>query len=119
MGDITGRTTGGGSGSGTLHLPPVELPDPAGLSEEQVCGRTCVWCRGVLDNTTAFDLGARKVNAHGSGARWYPRCCRRPCGFQHIHQALLDHTQSCEQCADDLTRCTDGKALRTAMRTVR
>ncbi|AZM53814.1 hypothetical protein DMA15_15520 [Streptomyces sp. WAC 01529] len=97
---------------------PIKLPVPDQLSEEQVCGRTCVWCESALDNTTAVDLGVGKRNTHGSAARWYPRCCR-PCGFRRIYQAFLDHIQSCEQCADDLTRCPDGKALRMAMREVR
>ncbi|MGW0537793.1 hypothetical protein [Streptomyces sp. NPDC003032] len=97
---------------------PIQLPDPAGLAEDQVCGRRCVWCAASLNTAIAVDLGARDVDAHGSGARWFPRCCRS-CGHTHIYRALLDHTQSCEQCADDLTRCPDGTALRMAMRMVR
>lgn len=96
----------------------VALPDPAGLAEEQVCGRRCIWCAANLDNTTAADLGAREVDAHGSITPWFPRCCP-PCGRTHIYSALLDHTQRCEQCADDLTRCPDGTALRCVLRTVR
>lgn len=119
MGDITSPPSGGGSGSGTLPMTPIELPDPTGLAEEQVCGRRCVWCAANLNNTEAVDLGGRReVSAHGSLTQWFPRCCR-PCGFERIYGALLDHTQSCEQCADDFTRCSVGKALRMAMRTVR
>ncbi|MFI2617933.1 hypothetical protein [Streptomyces sp. NPDC018584] len=99
--------------------PPIELPDPCGLAEEQLCGRRCVWCTASLDNTIAVDLGERReVSAYGSVSRWFPRSCRR-CGFDHIYQALLGHTQSCEQCADDLTRCSVGTGLRMAMRAVR
>ncbi|QEV18916.1 hypothetical protein [Streptomyces alboniger] len=91
------------------------LTEPA---EEQLSGRRCIWCMASLSNNTAIDLGAREEIAHGSATRWFPRSCRA-CGFQHIYQALLDHTQNCEQRADDLTRCTAGTALRMAMRTVR
>ncbi|QEV18653.1 hypothetical protein [Streptomyces alboniger] len=98
---------------------PVDLPDPSGLAEDQVCGRRCVWCVTSLSTDAAVDFGERReVSPHGGVSSWHPRCCR-PCGFEHVYRALLDHTQSCEQCADDLTRCAVGKALRMAMRQVR
>ncbi|QEV18606.1 hypothetical protein [Streptomyces alboniger] len=118
MGEITVPTSVAGSSGGILQALLTELPDPAELAEEQVCGRACVWCAAALHNTTALDLGARQADAHSCGARWYPRCCN-PCGFEHLHAALLDHSQSCEQCADDFLNCSVGKALRMAMRTVR
>ncbi|MFF8645871.1 hypothetical protein [Streptomyces sp. NPDC015345] len=98
---------------------PIELPAPSGLAEDQLCGRRCVWCAASLNTAITVDLRERReVSAHGSTSSWFPRCCR-PCGFEHIYRALLDHTQSCEQCADDLTRCRVGTGLRMAMRTVR
>lgn len=100
-------------------FPPIELPNPAGLAEEQLCGRRCVWCTASLNSAVAVDLGERReVSANGSVSRWFPRSCRR-CGFEHVYGALLDHSQSCEQCADDLTRCRVGTGLRMAMRGVR
>ncbi|MET9545710.1 hypothetical protein ABZY36_10430 [Streptomyces sp. NPDC006627] len=105
--------------SNAADITYFELSDPAELAEDQVCGRRCVWCAASLNTAIAVDLGERReVSAHGSTSSWFPRCCR-PCGFEHIYRALLDHTQSCEQCADDLTRCRVGTGLRMAMRTVR
>ncbi|MFH8289123.1 hypothetical protein [Streptomyces sp. NPDC018059] len=105
--------------SGTTAAVPIELPDPAGLAEEQLCGHRCVWCTASLNSAVAVDLGERReVSVNGGVSRWFPRSCRR-CAFEHIYQALLDHTQSCEQCADDLTRCRIGTGLRMAMRAVR
>ncbi|MEU1022744.1 hypothetical protein ABZ366_11770 [Streptomyces sp. NPDC005904] len=95
------------------------MPDRAELAEDQVCGRRCVWCAAGLNTAVALDLGERReVSAHGSVSSWFPRSCR-PCARGHVYRTLLDHTQSCEQCADDLTRCPGGKALRAAMRTLR
>lgn len=37
--------------------------------------RVDVWCAAPLSNAAAHDLGPRTVNAHGSAARWFPRCC--------------------------------------------
>lgn len=117
MGEVTGPPRAGGSGAVILHAPPIPLPDPHTLATAQVCGRACVWCSTALDNTTAVDLGERSADDRGT-PRWFPRCCR-PCGFHKIYVALLDHTQSCKQCAIDFARCIDGKALRMAMRAVR
>lgn len=117
MADITAPAPGAAGGSETL-APPLDLPDPSELSPAQVCGRACLWCHVTLDNAVAVDLGARDVEAHGSITRWYPRSCR-PCEFQRVYGALLNHTQSCEQCADDLIHCEPGTALRKAMRVVR
>jgi hypothetical protein len=96
MADTTGPASRAGSGtSNTLEAPPLQLPGPAGLSEQQVRGRACVWCAVALSNATAIDLAVREVSAHGSPTHWFPRGCR-PCAKLHVYRALLDHTQSCE-----------------------
>lgn len=118
MADSTGSGRGTAGGSGTLDAPPVPLPDLQNLSSNQVCGRACIWCHVTLDNTMAVDLGAREVDAHGSTTRWFPRACRG-CAFQRIYAVLLDHTASCEQCADNLAQCAEGTALRMLMRVAR
>lgn len=53
----------------------VELPDLESLSDAQQRGANCVWCVAPLSNATARDLGSRPVDAHGTLARWFPRCC--------------------------------------------
>lgn len=52
-----------------------ELPPVAGLSDEQQRGAACVWCATELTVQTAVDLGARRIDAHGSSVQWFPRGC--------------------------------------------
>lgn len=119
MGESTGPRAGARSGSGiTLDAPPVHLPDPAELSDQQARGRACVWCALALDNSTAHDLGVRDTDAHGSPVRWFPRSCRR-CAVVAAHKALLDHTENCLQCYDNQSHCADGQALRQALKETR
>lgn len=54
---------------------PIPLPGPTELSDAQQRGANCVWCTAPLSNEAAHDLGARPVDAHGTAARWFPRCC--------------------------------------------
>lgn len=96
----------------------VPVPDPEGLTEQQVRGRACVWCAVALNNATAIDLGTREQQAHGTLTHWFPRTCR-PCAVLHAYRAQLDHMQSCMQCADEPARCDEGSALRLALRLVR
>ncbi|MFD8852578.1 hypothetical protein [Streptomyces sp. NPDC059604] len=51
-------------------LPPVD-----DLTGQQQRGVHCVWCSVALANGTARDLGPRPVDAHGTSALWFPRCC--------------------------------------------
>lgn len=119
MGESTGPVPSARSGAGsTLDAPPVQLPDPDELSEQQVRGRACVWCAVALNNSTAHDLGVREADAHGSPASWFPRSCR-PCAVVAAHKAHLDHTEKCLQCYDNPARCTDGQALRQTLKEVR
>ncbi|MFJ8855128.1 hypothetical protein [Streptomyces sp. NPDC102437] len=53
----------------------IDLPDPAALSSAQQRGAQCVWCSAGLSNGTAHDLGPRLIDAHGTSALWFPRCC--------------------------------------------
>ncbi|WP_282796189.1 hypothetical protein [Streptomyces sp. CC224B] len=110
MSDITGQSTGSGSGPGTVPMPPIQLPDPAALAEEQVCGRRCVWCTASLNNTIAVDLGAREVDAHGSGARWFPRGCRS-CAYANFCERFQEHRTGCQQCSTGLPWCVTGQKL--------
>lgn len=54
----------------TQHLP--NLRD---LTEDQLRGRACVWCRVRLSNDTAIDLGAQRFKQLGHEAHWFPRAC--------------------------------------------
>ena len=51
------------------------LPAVASLSAAQQRGAACVHCGITLSARTAVDLGPRLVDAHGSSAQWFPRCC--------------------------------------------
>ncbi|MFF1711493.1 hypothetical protein [Streptomyces sp. NPDC058268] len=94
------------------------LPSVETLSEPQASGRACVWCAVALSNTTAANFGERAVDAHGSSAHWFPSGCR-PCVLLHVYRAQLDHTQTCEQCADEPARCRTGTALRQILKAAR
>ncbi|MFF1399347.1 hypothetical protein ACFVZD_36810 [Streptomyces sp. NPDC058287] len=96
----------------------LQVPDPGTLYEPQVRGQACVFCAVVLCTSTAVDLGQRDGEFHSTVARWFPRSCR-PCAIQHVYSAQLDHTQNCEQCADDPALCAHGTWLRLVMRQAR
>ncbi|WP_399926269.1 hypothetical protein [Streptomyces kanamyceticus] len=63
-----------------------------------------------ISTTTAVDLGPREADAHGSGARWFPRSCR-PCGYKHFCEAFEKHRKNCKQCATSLPWCVTGQRL--------
>ncbi|MGW1024176.1 hypothetical protein ACWD4J_10720 [Streptomyces sp. NPDC002577] len=88
------------------------------LSEQQVRGKACVWCAVALDNGTAVDLGPRAMKVVDDQARWFPRSCSS-CAEPHAYRALLDHSQRCEQCADDQSQCQEGTALRSTVKEAR
>ncbi len=110
MSDITGPPCGAVSSAAIRQAPPITLPDPAGLAEDQVCGRRCVWCAASLNNNEAVDLGARQVDAHGSGAHWFPRGCR-PCAYTHLSEASQQHRKTCKVCSTSLPWCRTGQTL--------
>lgn len=96
----------------------VDLPRVDTLTQAQVRGRACVWCSVALSNATAVNLGERTVDAHGSRTHWFPRACR-PCAKTNVYKALLDHTQSCEQCNDTPALCEAGSSLRATLKVAR
>lgn len=119
MGESTGPRPGARSGAGsTLDAPPLKLPEPGSLTEQQVRGRACVWCAVALNNATAHDLGMRSMRRLDTEFAWFPRSCR-PCTVAAAHRAHLDHTEKCLQCYDNPAHCTDGQALRQTLKEVR
>ncbi|MGW0835468.1 hypothetical protein [Streptomyces prunicolor] len=98
------------------HTPTIDMnellalllvPDPDDLSDEQRRGAVCVWGDRPLTHLSAVDLGEQQAD---DGTNWYPRACR-PHVQRHAMEALQTHSGSCEQCADDHTRCPSGLGL--------
>ncbi|MFD0555290.1 hypothetical protein ACFQ0X_43525 [Streptomyces rectiviolaceus] len=118
MAESTFPTSAAERGTVADRMPPVGLPDARTLSEAQVRGHACVWCTVTLTTSTATDLGVRDAGEHGSPVCWFPRACQI-CACRHFYRALLDHSQTCEQCADDPSRCVEGIALRRMLKEVR
>ncbi|WUX45352.1 hypothetical protein OG769_16490 [Streptomyces sp. NBC_01435] len=56
-------------------MTTTDLPSVQSLSEAQQRGANCVWCGAPLAIGAAHDLGPRPVDAHGTSAFWFPRCC--------------------------------------------
>ncbi|NMI57113.1 MULTISPECIES: hypothetical protein [unclassified Streptomyces] len=106
------------AGTSTSVLDLLDIPGIADLSEQQVRGAACVWCEAPLTSDTAVDLGERRVSLLDSHITTFPRACR-DCAAPRLYRALLDHTQRCEQCADDQSQCETGTALRDAVREAR
>ncbi|MFF8910151.1 hypothetical protein [Streptomyces olivaceoviridis] len=96
-------------------LASLPLPEFHTLSQDQVRGATCVWDGVGLNSATAIDLGERKLKRVAGRVSWFPRACRR-CALEQAMNALVAHSQSCEQCADDHNLCSEGRGL---VRTVR
>ncbi|MFD4264014.1 hypothetical protein ACFWR9_42025 [Streptomyces sp. NPDC058534] len=103
----------------TLEVPPdivalLALPGLEGLTDDQVRGAHCVWCKAGLTADTAVDFGERQTPLSGTssahGMRWYPRACPK-CTADRAHRGLFDHAPSCEQCTDVAERCEISRAL--------
>lgn len=92
----------------TLVLDTLDLPDPARLTEDQRCGRHCLWCPTPTPLTveTAVDLGERKEPMH-----WFPRCC-----VTCIRSAAYDHVSRCETCVETPAACETAAALKHLVR---
>ncbi|MFF8713568.1 hypothetical protein ACF07T_19370 [Streptomyces sp. NPDC015184] len=58
-----------------IKVYEASLPCVESLSSQQQRGVHCVWCGTALFNGTARDLGPRPIDAHGTSALWFPRCC--------------------------------------------
>lgn len=90
----------------SLRVEVLDLPDPAGLTEDQRCGRCCCWCAARLTVETAVDLGERKEPTH-----WFPRCCP-----SCIRAADRSHVGMCETCVETPGDCETAAALRQLVR---
>ncbi|GAA3099213.1 hypothetical protein ACFQ0X_08180 [Streptomyces rectiviolaceus] len=108
----------GPRGNGAVERTVHSVPPVGGLSVAQTCGRACVWCAVVLTTENAVELGTRSERRFDTDFIWFPRGCRF-CAEPRAYRALLDHIQSCEQCADETGRCTEGHALRQRLKEVR
>ncbi|MFF5533597.1 hypothetical protein ACFY71_14100 [Streptomyces cinerochromogenes] len=102
----------------TRFLAVLPLPEFHTLSQDQVRGATCVWDGVGLSPETAVDLGERPLRRVGGQASWFPRACRR-CALEQAMNALVAHSQSCEQCVDDRDLCPQGSGLVRAVRAAR
>ncbi len=96
----------------------LDLPAPETLSEPQMCGRACVWCRTPLSNDSAVDLGARSVDAHGVATTWFPRADKR-CVGSRAYAELFEHAVGCEPCRETAVGCDKAVALRRLVREAR
>jgi hypothetical protein len=85
-------------------LSLLTLPALDGLSQEQVRGAACIWCRVCLDTATAVDLGERRHKRLDGNYSTFPRACR-PCGAKAARATITDHAGRCEQCTDDASAC--------------
>lgn len=102
----TGTPAAAGEPLSALVVPPevvgaLALPEPTKLTDDQVRGARCVWCRAGLTSDTAIDFGEQVSPAPWStstiGTCWYPRACPA-CVAGHAHRGLLDHAPGCEDC---------------------
>ncbi|MET9448093.1 hypothetical protein [Streptomyces cinerochromogenes] len=99
-------------------LLPLPLPEFHTLSQDQARGSTCVWDGVGLSPETAVDLGERSLRRVGGQTSWFPRACRR-CALEQAMNALVAHSQECEQCVDDQNLCPEGLGLVRAVRAAR
>ncbi|MGW4730556.1 hypothetical protein ACWEQC_15550 [Streptomyces shenzhenensis] len=75
-----------------LPLPPIR-----NLTEDQVCGRACVWCTKRLTTGTVMSLGPRRRPGTESGACWYPRGCTT-CVRAEARRVATLHARTCSTC---------------------
>lgn len=93
-----------------LTLPPLER-----LTQEQVRGAACIWCKTALRTATAVDLHERRHRRLDGHYSTFPRACH-PCTRTAAHDALTTHHGTCEQCVDDTDACDTATALRSLAR---
>ncbi|MFG3323708.1 hypothetical protein ACGF3J_37255 [Streptomyces sp. NPDC048171] len=95
-------------------LDVLVLPGLDDLTDDQVRGADCVWCRASLTADVAVDFGEHTSPSPWStstiGMRWYPRACPA-CTAERAHRGLFEHAPSCEQCVDAAERCEISRAL--------
>lgn len=96
--------------SSALQAIPAEvlellaLPALEGLTDGQVRGAECVWCKERLSIETAVDLGEHQA------PRWFPRACS-VCAGERAHKGLFAHAPMCEQCVEEPGGCEVGRWL--------
>lgn len=90
----------------SLRVEVLDLPDPARLTDDQRCGRQCLWCPASLTVETAVDLGERRHPEH-----WFPRCCPT-C----IRERARTHGSMCEVCVETPGACETAAALKQLVR---
>ncbi|MBQ0947638.1 MULTISPECIES: hypothetical protein [unclassified Streptomyces] len=92
----------------------LDLPGLRKLTDDQVRGADCVWCKASLTADTAVDFGEQTSPAPWStstvGMRWFPRACPA-CVADRAHRGLFDHAPNCEQCVDAAERCETSRVL--------
>lgn len=95
------------------HTPiPVAVPCVDEMTEAQLRGHHCVWCGLALGLACSVDLGARIGE---DGHHWYPRSCPQ-CAVPKLYRQLIEHTGSCEQCANEGALCSVAAGLRMPLR---
>lgn len=105
----------------TEEIPPevlevLALPALDRVTEEQVGGRACVWCRDQLTIETAVPLGEHMTDVDEStavsGMRAFPRGCRK-CVHDRAHRGLFAHGSTCSLCrsGESAADCTVGRGL--------
>ncbi|MFE0819184.1 hypothetical protein [Streptomyces sp. NPDC058847] len=90
------------------------LPALDTLTNDQVRGAHCAWCRTPVTADVAIDFGEQTSPSPWStstiGMRWYPRACPA-CIAKAAHRGLFAHAPSCEQCTDAAERCEISRVL--------
>ncbi|MGW7786125.1 hypothetical protein [Streptomyces tricolor] len=104
--------------SATQALAMLPLPEFHTLSQDQTRGITCAFDGVGLSPATAVSLGERSLRRVGGRVSWFPRACRR-CALEQAMNALVAHSQTCEQCVDDSNLCPTGSGLVRAVREAR
>ncbi|MFD5002238.1 hypothetical protein ACFWMV_04950 [Streptomyces mutabilis] len=95
-----------------LAVLAAVLPDLDTLTDDQVRGAHCAWCKVSLTADIAIDFGEQTSPAPWStstiGMRWYPRACPA-CVADRAHRALLVHAPACTDC--HTSDCDTSRAL--------
>jgi hypothetical protein len=124
MSHRTGRSAVAAEPPSAFDVPPtviaiLGLPELTKLTDDQVRGANCIWCKASLTADTAVDFGEQTSPAPWStsviGMRWYPRACPN-CTADRAHRGLLDHAPDCSDCRKqpepgEPTQCETARAL--------
>ena len=83
----------------------LRVPTAAGLDDERVAGRRCVWCGGL----PTMVLGPRLSVLEGMLRRWEPRACCS-CAGREAGRVYDLHIATCARCTHR-EYCPDARAL--------